>query len=547
MSTLRPVLPSPASLPRCPTCQSEYADAILYCPRDGALLLPTVLEGRYRLLSQVGAGGMGVVYLAEHVGLQKRVAVKVLKAELSRDPTFARRFELEAIAASQMGHENIVDVTDLGRTPGGELYYVMELLEGSSLSTLLYRERFVPLPRAVPILVQVCRALEAAHARGIVHRDIKPQNVMVLAREGRPDFVKVVDFGISKVDALQGGRLTEAGAILGTADYMAPEQATGGEVDARADVYALGVLIYELVTGVLPFRGDNTFATMLQHVERAPEPPSVRRPELGLPPELDALVLQALAKDPAARPSMSRLRAGLEALPPGRAPIPLTRTVVAGQEEAAAPPRTTARAAAAQDRTGTDTGREVDGDAAAHAPTVVKAPTGAQVPVRASSRRLVWGGGAGAALLLVVGAAVVGMRETGERASPSPPQAPAPAAPVGDTAVRPPPSAPRAQEPVPQRFVFASAPPGATVLQGEQVLGVTPLEVARPVDAAGPWRFTLEGHAPLEVERLPEGARLEVVLKKQPVPRLRTSPARRGPAQDRSPDKVQDLKPNPFR
>lgn len=311
-------------MPRCPTCQSEYAEDIAYCPRDGAALLPAVLEGRYRLLSPLGAGGMGVVYLAEHLGLRKSVAVKLLRGELSREPTFARRFEQEAIAASQIGHEHIVNVTDLGRTPTGELYYVMELLEGESLGALLLREHFLPLWRAVPIVTQVCRALEAAHARGIIHRDVKPQNVMLLQRQERADFVKVVDFGISKVmQAQPGAGLTEAGAILGTAHYMAPEQASGGTVDAQADVYSVGVLTYEVCTGSLPFRGDNTFATLLQHLEATAEPPSRRRPDLGLPPKLDALVLSALAKDPAARPSLEAFRAGLEALAPGRAPLQL--------------------------------------------------------------------------------------------------------------------------------------------------------------------------------------------------------------------------------
>ncbi|HYI01919.1 serine/threonine protein kinase [Hyalangium sp.] len=137
-------------MPRCPTCQSEYGEGIVYCPQDGQALLPMILEGHYRLLSPVGSGGMGMVYLAEHIGLGKRVAVKVLRGELSRDATFSRRFELEAIAASQIGHENIVDVTDLGRTPSGELFYVTELLEGRSLGAVLLRERFLPVARNVP-------------------------------------------------------------------------------------------------------------------------------------------------------------------------------------------------------------------------------------------------------------------------------------------------------------------------------------------------------------------------------------------------------------
>lgn len=325
-------------MPRCPTCQSEYAEDVSYCPRDGAALLPAVLEGRYRLLSPLGAGGMGVVYLAEHLGLRKSVAVKLLRGELSRDATFSRRFEQEAIAASQIGHEHIVNVTDLGRTPTGELFYVMELLEGESLGALLLRERFLPLWRAVPIVTQVCRALEAAHARGIVHRDVKPQNVMLLQRQGHADFVKVVDFGISKVMQGQPGNgLTEAGAILGTAHYMAPEQAAGGTVDARADVYSVGVLTYEVCTGTLPFRGDNTFATMLQHLEATAEPPSRRRPDLGLPPELDALVMGALAKEPAARPTLEAFRAGLEALVPGRVPLQLTPAMATGRVPALPP------------------------------------------------------------------------------------------------------------------------------------------------------------------------------------------------------------------
>ncbi|MCI0572135.1 MAG: serine/threonine protein kinase [Myxococcaceae bacterium] len=533
--------PTPATMPRCPTCQSEYEEDILYCPRDGALLLPTVVEGRYRLLSQLGAGGMGVVYLAEHVGLQKRVAVKVLRGELSRDATFARRFELEAIAASQIGHENIVDVTDLGRTPGGELYYVMELLEGQSLASLLYRERSLALARAVPILAQVCRALEAAHARGIVHRDVKPQNVMVLTRGERPDFVKVVDFGISKVDALQqGARLTEAGAILGTADYMSPEQATGGEVDARADVYAVGVLAYEVCTGTLPFRGENTFATLLQHVEARAEPPSRRRPELGLPRELDALVLQALAKEPAARPSMARLRTGLEALRPTRppsSPLPLGE----GKGEGVGPSRAEPGAPVALDA------------AVARADTVVKQSERARRGVG------VWtvATGVGLAAVMTLGGAALLMRGTapvlGELGAGDT---------VGNTVSSSPLTPPLSQRErggvtqgvavvgahaeearahAAPRIVFASVPSGATVLRAGQVLGVTPLDIDRPADTAGPWRFVLDGHAPLQVDHLPADARVEVVLKKLPAPRVRKPTPAPAPM-----EKVQNLKPNPF-
>jgi serine/threonine-protein kinase len=540
-------------MPRCPRCQSEYGDDLVYCPRDGEALLPMVLEGRYRLLSPLGAGGMGRVYLAEHVGLGKRVAVKVLRGELSREATFARRFELEAIAASQLGHENIVDVTDLGRTPSGELYYVMELLEGASLGSVLLRERYLPLVRAVPILTQVCRALEVAHARGIVHRDVKPQNVMLLMREGRPDFVKVVDFGISKVTTPQGVRLTEVGAILGTADYMAPEQATGGDVDPSADVYSVGVLTYELCTGTLPFRGENTFATMLQHVEATPEPPSRRRPELDLPAELDALVMAALAKNPAARPSMARFRAGLEALPVGPRPLLLTPRQAAPEApgmEPLAPTRAARPPAAGQVATGAAL---VEDDA--FAPTVASSRA---FPLRRGGGRG-WLLGAGAGVLLVAAGVVWGVgQEAAAPASTAGSAAasgdPSPRAPVADSAAGTgaPGSSSAASAPTTgagastpgeraprERFLLRSSPPGATITSGGRVLGVTPLEVDRAAVAAAPLRLTLRGHEPVSVERLPAGEQLDVTLKKQATSPVRT-PAPTGPP------KVQDLKPNPF-
>ncbi|HEX8908025.1 MAG TPA: serine/threonine-protein kinase, partial [Anaeromyxobacteraceae bacterium] len=262
-------------------------------------LIGQVLGDRYRLLARIGEGGMGTVYRAEHVVLRKRMAVKVLRPELSADLDLVRRFQQEAIAASAIGQENIVDVTDFGRTAQGSLYFVMEELEGVGLSALLVGGP-LPVERAVLILAQVCRALAAAHGRGIVHRDLKPDNVIVVRREDGSDFVKVVDFGISKNGTSpEGGRLTRAGTIIGTPEYMAPEQGAAATVDQRADIYAFGVLAYELLTGTLPFHGDSAVATLLQHQTRSPEPPGQRRP--GLPAELEALVLKALEKRPQAR------------------------------------------------------------------------------------------------------------------------------------------------------------------------------------------------------------------------------------------------------
>ncbi len=289
------------------------------CPVDGTPLAPTdpllgtVLGERYRVLARIGAGGMGTVYRVEHVVLRKRMAAKVLRPELSGDQDLVRRFQQEAIAVSQIGQENIVDVTDFGRTPQGALYYVMEELEGASHAALVEAGP-LPVDRAAGILAQICRALAAAHERGIVHRDLKPDNVMVVRRGDGSDFAKVLDFGIAKSAAApETGRVTRAGMVIGTPEYMAPEQGAAARVDHRADVYAFGVLAYEMVTGRVPFSAATPVATMLEHQTRAVVPPRLLRPDL--PPSLEALILHALEKRAEARPqSMREVAAALTAV-----------------------------------------------------------------------------------------------------------------------------------------------------------------------------------------------------------------------------------------
>jgi serine/threonine-protein kinase len=289
----------------CPTCRTACDDAAETCPVDGTPLsgvdplVGQVLGERYRLIARIGAGGMGTVYSAEHVVLRKRMAVKVLRPELSKDEDLVRRFQQEAIAASQIGQENIVDVTDFGRTPQGSIYYVMEELEGWTLAELL---EMGPLPfeRAIDLLVQVSRALGAAHGRGIVHRDLKPANVVVERREDGSDFVKVLDFGIAKSVGLpERGRVTRAGTLVGTPEYMAPEQGAATSVDHRADIYALGVLGYEMLTGNVPFSGDTAIATLLQHQTKKATPIRELRPEI--PETLAVIVAKAMQKLPADR------------------------------------------------------------------------------------------------------------------------------------------------------------------------------------------------------------------------------------------------------
>ncbi|EDM78067.1 serine/threonine protein kinase [Plesiocystis pacifica SIR-1] len=239
---------------------------------------------------------MGRVYLGEHVTLRKRVAIKVLKQEFCHDRTNVERFLQEARAASMIRHENIVDIMDFGQVPGGSVFFVMELLEGSDLSDLLKEGGALPWMRTRNILLQVVRALKAAHESGIIHRDMKPANVYLIKRSSATDYVKVLDFGIAKVDDSTSG-LTRTGAVFGTAGYMAPEQACGDPVDSRTDVYAVGCMMFEMLTGRLPFPGTNFMRVLTQHMnEPAPLPRDVA-PNADISDEVERIIMTALEKN----------------------------------------------------------------------------------------------------------------------------------------------------------------------------------------------------------------------------------------------------------
>ena len=296
----------------CPQCGSTHPQHL--CPAAGQPLCPvrpgklapnTVLDGKYQIVREVGRGAMGVVYEAMHIALGRKVAVKTLLEDVRADAQMGERFEREARAASAIGHPNIVDVFDLGRTQDGVLFMVMELLDGRSLGDILKETPQLPIPLAVHLMVQTLSGLSAAHKHGIVHRDLKPDNIFVINSEERPNFVKIVDFGISKVLApnhpavavTAKGMGTMVGSILGTPLYMSPEQAIGqiAAIDHRTDIYSAGVVLYEMVCGRTPFVGQGYAQILGSLIEGNYPPPRSLRPEMSA--DLEAAIACALDRD----------------------------------------------------------------------------------------------------------------------------------------------------------------------------------------------------------------------------------------------------------
>lgn len=272
---------------------------------------------RYRLLRRLSVGGMGAVYEAVHTALEKRVAVKLLRTELTRQSVARKRFLREAKVATRVEHLNVVSILDFGETPDGCAFFVMELLEGRDLEEVLREVSRLPWGRARKILLQVASAVGAAHAHGIIHRDMKPANCFMVEEEGRQsaDFVKVLDFGIAKHSGGSGAReterLTSTDEIFGTAAYMAPEVAYGTTNDHRSDIYSVGVMMFRMLVGTLPFQGSTAFQIIAKHVSEPPPRPCDLVP--SIPDGVEAIVLKALAKNPADRfQSMTEFAEALE-------------------------------------------------------------------------------------------------------------------------------------------------------------------------------------------------------------------------------------------
>ena len=328
----------------CPKCRTDYPDQERFCRTDASVLVePIDIErigttvGNYHLDQILGRGGMGTVYSGEHVYIGKKVAVKVLHPQFAKYEDAVKRFLREARAASSINHPNIVDVTDFGPMPDGGVYFVMESLTGTSLEDLIDRKGALPLHRGVNVANQMALALAAAHDAGIVHRDLKPDNIMLIRKPGRRDlvrtvtsqgedqklvereieydFVKILDFGIAKVVGPEHSppSKTLAGAVFGTPEYMSPEAARGNEVDYRADIYSLGVILFDMLCGRPPFEAEASADVLAMQIRDDPPSPRSLAPQYEITQEVEDLILRSMQKDPNDRyQSMDDLRADLQ-------------------------------------------------------------------------------------------------------------------------------------------------------------------------------------------------------------------------------------------
>ena len=271
----------------CPTCKTSYNATVRICPADGTPLpldaapdpnLGSLLEGKYRIDAFISAGGMGSVYRGTHVMLDKPVAIKLIRKELVTAPDIGTRFQREARAASNLGHPNIAAVSDFGQTADGTLYLVMEFIKGSSLRDVIQQGGPMAPDRIISVLQPIAAALARAHRQHIIHRDLKPHNIMLDVDADGVVTPKLLDFGIAKTFDDSASQLTMTGFALGTPQYMSPEQATGKQVDGRSDLYSLGVVLYEMLIGEVPFSDTSLAGILLKQMTETPLAPSVRRP-----------------------------------------------------------------------------------------------------------------------------------------------------------------------------------------------------------------------------------------------------------------------------
>ena len=307
---------------KCEACQHENIEGARFCAKCGAILavheegpdplVGQLIGGRFRVTGVLGEGGMGKVYIGEQqMGTTvRKVAIKTLHTHLSKDPSVLARFHRECGTVAQLEHPNTIKFFDFGATNDGTLYIAMEFVAGKPLSEIIAKEGALASERVIKIMRQVCGALDEAHMQGIIHRDLKPENIILTARAGETDFAKVLDFGIAarseSADAQREQKLTQQGMVLGTPPYMSPEQFTGKALDVRSDIYSLGVMSYEMLTGKLPFEADTPWQWATQHMTAQPTPFEVSAPAKNIPHGMRDAILKSLTKDREKRQASAR-------------------------------------------------------------------------------------------------------------------------------------------------------------------------------------------------------------------------------------------------
>ncbi len=522
-----------------------------FIPTSGGVLMNgLVIDGRYQVLGKIAAGGMGAVYLVEHLELSRKFAMKVMLPELSRDQDFVGRFKREAIASSRIGQQNIIDISDFGRTADGRFYFVMEFVDGK---TLIKHRKEGPFPfqRVVHVGLQIARALAAAHAVNIVHRDLKPENIMLVQRPGQPDFVKVLDFGIAKVinNAGTGAAFTAIGSVVGTPQYMAPEQAGGLPVDARSDIYSMGLILHELVRGKPTFVGDS--AVELMSMQLAKPAPALTSPHGPVPRGLEQLIGQMLQKAPENRPaSMEAVVAGLEAVAayptPTAKTAPMPLPAVTRMEVLKEPVIATSAGILTPSIPGVPQVEDpmATGIGALRQVTVKPPPTARVAPlpredsavdleaVRPSRTPLLVGGLVVLVALLAGALVVLGLPGSEkEKVVVAPPVEPVPV---------PKPEIVEAPKPVEVvKIVLETTPPHAEVYEDDVMLGSTPMALSRPPGTLTSVRFEAKGFQPLAKKvRFESDTTLRLELQKEAGKGVSKKPGKPRPPGD---DDLMDL------
>jgi len=481
----------------CPECGKRFLGEDKFCPNDGATLVSldekeagdplvgTTVDGRYQIEEKLGEGGMGMVYLAKHAVIGNKCALKVLKGELASDGEVGERFIQEARAAAAIGNEHIIQITDFGQLPDDSAYFVMEFLDGSALHDIIEDEGQVDPDRVLDIVIQCCEALAAAHNSNIVHRDLKPDNIFLVAKGARFDFVKILDFGIAKVASSETGRqLTKTGMIFGTPQYMSPEQAAGTGVDARTDIYSLGIIMYEMLCGHVPFEADTFMGVLTKHLYEEPIPPRRLVPPVEIPQHVEAVLLKAIAKKPEKRyQSMGEFAEDLRAIRDGRTPAIVYDQLRETAATTVPPPPPSAVV-------GADSRRKKAAAAAASKP---------KWPIFAGIGAVVVIGAVGAVLFFTMG-------NDGSEAKADP--TPVPVAlpqPVPDPQPAPvvdeKPAEDKPADEVVPTVKLSSDPVGAYLYLDNALMGPLPFEVDKPKKGAPPVHYTikLDGYQDLDV------------------------------------------------